>query len=427
MDQRTRTMAARAEHRSPLTDEEVHDVINSLRNITPKGASIDWDALTKLLRATAHFTHKDWAMTESNSDKLAQILFVGEKGGDETGSGSLTPGSYQAQMLERILHEGNWDGSLAHANTVHSSKSLTTPWAVLVTGVNGIRKTTAIYQPWFKVLLQEALVSPLASTGQSSSEDRSAQSEFDLDELPCGDNSFFRQLDHMITTLCNENFSILYELTATQLDSSSKNSNTGESIAVHPPKALIEQYSNLKASIFSRYRTLSELLGVLLLKEAQKSKLNIMCETSGRDIAMFHYINHLFDSNKYNKLALHFTINDLSQASQSVDDRMVKEMESGKRALESGDVVKVIYANAGGPYGSEVLEAIQADSDRVWNEQVVFQRSSCSLKDEEDVGSDWWKAEFRINAYEDKPWTIQAVKPDGSLGTVYTFGKPRQV
>ena len=31
------------------------------------------------------------------------------------------------------------------------------PWVVLVTGVNGIRKTTSVYQPWFKKALAAAL------------------------------------------------------------------------------------------------------------------------------------------------------------------------------------------------------------------------------------------------------------------------------
>ena len=142
-----------------------------------------------------------------------------------------------------------------------------------------------------------------------------------------------------------------------------------------------------------------------------------MCETSGRDIAMFHYIDHFFPD-RYNKLALHFTINDLSHAKSSVDDRMVREMKMGREALDSGDVVEVIYANAGGPYGSEVLEGVQADSDRVWDEVV--------MKGEE-VGGDWYKATMKINARADKPWTLQAVRPDGSLGTEYTFGDPRTV
>ena len=38
----------------------------------------------------------------------------------------------------------------------------------------------------------------------------------------------------------------------------------------------------------------------------------------------------------------------------SVDSRMIDEMRMGKIAVESGDVVEVIYANVGGPYGLEV-------------------------------------------------------------------------
>lgn len=307
-------------------------------------------------------------------------------------------------------------------------------WAVLVTGVNGIRKTTSMYQPWFSKVLQEALIAPPTSQ---------ATTDFAVEDLPNGHNSFFRQLDHMITTLCNENFSELYALTEAQLDDSTNNSNStipkegdgGDSdggTTDHPPKELVQQYSNLKAGIFSRYRTLSELLGVLLLKEAQKVNINTMCETSGRDIAMFHYINHFFNSTNYNKLALHFTINDLSHAKQSVDARMVQEMKLGREALASGDVVEVIYANVGGPYGSEVLEGVQADSDRVWKEVIMKQQEQDDADGGDEVtgggiGSDWYKAEMRINAFESKPWTIQAVKPDGSLGTEYTFGDPRIV
>lgn len=46
------------------------------------------------------------------------------------------------QMFERIVNEGNWDAAINHASTMKNS----VPWAVLVTGVNGIRKTTAMYQ-----------------------------------------------------------------------------------------------------------------------------------------------------------------------------------------------------------------------------------------------------------------------------------------
>ncbi len=173
----------------------------------------------------------------------------------------------------------------------------------------------------------------------------------------------------------------------------------------------------MKASIFSRYRTLSELLGALLLKEAQHANINAMCETSGRDVAMFNYIDHFFPSG-YNKLALHFTINDLSHAMRSVDERMVNEMKKGREALKSENAFDVIYANAGGPYGSEVLSSVQSDSDRVWNDFVMKG---------DGIGKDWYKATFHIEAHATNPWKIYAIRPDGSRGTEYTFGEPRSV
>lgn len=419
---RTNSMGSRAKDRTPFTPEELQDVINSLHNITPKdhAKNIDWDALERLLGDIAHLSHKDWEVTGQNSEKMANILLpTTNNGGGCDGDGLSCQNSHQ--MFERILHEGNWDGALEHANTKNNDgENMNKPWAVLVTGVNGIRKTTSVYQPWFSKVLQEALVAPEAEGG--------GKQKFDLEVLPNGDNSFFRQLDHMITTLCNEDFSMLYALTGAQLENSNDDSaakgNDTKDADNDPPKELVKQYSNLKASIFSRYRTLSELLGVLLLKEAQTANINTMCETSGRDIAMFHYIDHFF-SDKYNKLALHFTINDLSCAMQSVDARMVREMKKGKEALASEDVLEVIYANSGGPYGSEVLAGVQADSDRVW-EDVVMKKCGDD-GDGEGVGNDWYKAAMRINAHVEKPWTIQAVRPDGTLGTEYTFGDPREV
>jgi len=259
-----------------------------------------------------------------------------------------------------------------------------------------------MYQPWFSKLLGEALQSPPAA---DSKDDNPASA---LAVLPDGSNSFFRQLDHMIATLCNEDFGTLYRLTRDSMSSD-------ESAAAGPSKAVIQNYSDYKAAIFSRYRTLSELLGVVLLTEAQKIKLNCMLETSGRDVAMFHYVDHFFPADSYRKLALHFTINDIEYAKESVDQRMVQEIETGVAALEQRDVFAIIRANAGGPYGSEVLEGVQADSDRVWKEEVLSGK----------VGQDWYKATIQINAHTTEPWTAQAVRPDGSLGTEFTFG-PRK-
>ncbi|KAL7517124.1 hypothetical protein ACHAWX_002075 [Stephanocyclus meneghinianus] len=389
MVQRADSMSSRASAGEPFTDDELDDVMNSLHNITPHDASIDWDALRRLFGDIAHLSHKEWHVTDENADKMAKIL---------TPNG-LTPEA--SQMFERILHEGNWDGALAFASMRNDDKLKRfekTPWAVLVTGVNGIRKTTAMYQPWFSKALYEALIPP-----------HGMKVDFDTSSLPTGDNSFFRQLDHMITTLCNEDFSLLYALTGAQLTSDEEN--------LDPPKELIQKYSSLKASIFSRYRTLSELLGVLLLKEAQNVDINVICETSGRDVAMFHYIDHFFGKKSYNKLAIHFKINDLRCAMQSVDKRMVKEIKAGKNSL-SGNTIDVIYVNGGGPYGSEVLASVQKDSDQVWKDVV---------SKEHVVGKDWYRATLEIEAHASKPWTVRAVRADGSYGTRFEFGGDRNV
>jgi hypothetical protein len=310
------------------------------------------------------------------------------------------------QVLERILSQGNWDGAAAHAVTRTNDYDCQ-PWAVLVTGVNGIRKTTSIYQPWFPQLLQEALVCP----------PNAETTTFAPFVLPVGSNSFFRQLDHMIATLCNEDFMMLYALTKQQLDIEGATIND-------IPKSTVTKYSDLKAAIFTRYRTLAELLGAVLMKQAQLLKSNCMMETSGKDVAMFHYVDHFFgstdaangsDNCKYNKLALHFTINDLSCAQTSVDARMVREIQTGITAIDNQDVFDIIYANAGGPYGSEVLPGVQQASDDVWETQVMTAA----------VGQDWYKATIAIHAHPTEPWTAQAVKPDGTLGTKFTF-EPEQ-
>ena len=372
--ERTKNMAARAAAGDPLTDSELDDVVNSIKNIAPKETSINYDALRSLLSEIAHISHKDWTRTGNNSECFGRVLLP-----EGLSSNAI-------QMLDRILEEGNWNGAETYAVQKRTDH---TPWAVLVTGVNGIRKTTTIYQSWFPDLLAEALIAPEGyDTG------------FDRGSLPCGANSFFRQLDHMIATLCNEDFAQLYALIGKEL-------KDGE----EPTKDLMRQYSNLKAAIFTRYRTLSELLGVWLLREAQTLKSNCMMETSGRDIAMFHYVDHFFPTD-YKKLVLHFTVNDLSCAQQSVDTRMLMELKDGIEALMGMDAFKVIYANAGGPYGSEVLAGVQEASDRVWNEVVL---------NGNEIGRDWYKATITINAHQTEPWTAQAVCPDGSLGTTFSF------
>ena len=87
-------------------------------------------------------------------------------------------------------------------------------------------------------------------------------------------------------------------------------------------------------------------------------------------------------------IALHFTINDIGCAETSVDTRMIGEIETGIKAMQKGDVQELIEANAGGPYGSEVLKGVQADSDRVWNDIISDGEGSSDVEEMLEVGAD---------------------------------------
>jgi len=77
---------------------------------------------------------------------------------------------------------------------------------------------------------------------------------------------------------------------------------------------------------------------------------------------------------------------------------------------------EVVYANAGGPYGSNVLKKVQADSDRVWQN---------ILHGEAGVGHDWFKASFQISGSDKDQWTACAIKQDGTQGDIFAFPKKK--
>jgi len=349
-----------------FSDSELDSAIKSLQNITDSLTDpVDWEAVRKLLSTAAHQPHKVWSKTEEAAQVLDSIF-----------------GSNDAafrNILKRVLRDGHWDDAVdGAANRAPSAK----PWVVLVTGVNGIRKTTSIYQEWFQEVLSQALA-------------ESCSNPPDAAELPTGKNSFFRQLDHIIATAANEEFRKLYTLDD------------------------IGTYASFKDCIFARYRTIAEIWGAWIVKKAKKEHINVMVETSGRDIAMFHYINHFFQDEDYNKLVVHFTINDISFAEKSVDARMGREILAGKKANEDGAMaLDIINVNAGGPYGSKVLKQVQQDSQEVLTK--VFQGDS--------VAESWYKAMISINASDTKEWTAHATPTEssqtGTPGQVFEFVPP---
>ena len=350
------TKKAAAAARTPFGDDELDSAVRSLQTLAPEFGQCA--AVRELFAKSAHADHKMWANTEANAEELRGII-----GGPSD--------SIFRKIFMRVLQDGNFAvaESAASARTPSSK-----PWIVLVTGLNGIRKTTSVQQPWFKEVLREAL---------------GEQFEGDASELPTGGNSFFRQLDYMIATLALTEFEKLYTLRD------------------------IATYAATKDAIFARYRTAAEMLGVLLIREAQQRRMNVMVETSGRDIGMYEYVDHLFPDDSYRKLVLNFEISDIRFAERSVDARMEREMADGEMALSAGDPMAVVRANAGGPYGSAALVGVQADSRRVW--QTIVNGGPG------DVGHAWYKASVAINAESSAPWTCQAV---GSPRT-YEFGPPR--
>ena len=119
-------------------------------------------------------------------------------------------------------------------------------------------------------------------------------------------------------------------------------------------------------------------------------------------------------------MVIHFTINDIDFAEKSVDTRMLKEIESGQKVIESiiksptsNNIRDIIKVNQGGPYGSNVLKQVQRDSEQVW--KLINDPNTSS------IDSTWYKALISITARDDQPWFAQGVNSDGEYGEIHTF------
>ncbi|GMI20417.1 hypothetical protein TeGR_g7581 [Tetraparma gracilis] len=355
-------------NRLPFLPAEKSVVLSSL-SLPPSAAA----ALSSLLSRCAHLSHKNWSATLTFANELEEILGGGPSDSELFG-----------RLFPRVLEGGNWAGAREYAlpQGVEGGKikGRGKPWLVLVSGLNGIRKTTSTYQPWFADVLGDAL---------------EGQWEGGEGELPTGQNSFFRQLDFMICSLAAVDFKHMYE--------------AGGDVA---------QYSQRKAALFGRYRMISEMLGIVLVRDAVRRGMNVMLETSGRDVAMYEYVDFILDECNeagvpYNKLAINFDIDDIRFAERSVDERMGKEMRKAALALPSADLRDVVGVNMGGPYGSEVLGAVKADSERVWKEVAGGERGF----------GDWFKASVHIKGDGGGgAWTERG----GDAGAVYEFQNQTQ-
>jgi hypothetical protein len=193
--------------KTAFSSVELERVKRSLLNVLDTPEAWDWSSLLELLQRSAHLSHKDWIVTEKYAADLAAII-----------GGPGIP-SFD-RVFEHVIECGRWATAACFAqNRINHHHRL--PWVVLITGVNGIRKTSSVYQPWF----QEALKIALGNTYDGETSD-----------LPCGTNTFFRQLDYMVATVANEDFRALYEEYEDDIGT----------------------YASRKNAIFTRYRMFAE-------------------------------------------------------------------------------------------------------------------------------------------------------------------------
>lgn len=330
---------------APFSSSELDSVILSLQGLLPSASAWDLSAVRALLARVAHTSHKDWRATEAAAADLRAI--VGAPG---------DPAFDKA--FERVLCDGGWGAALRAAGEVERAGDDGKPWAVLVTGVNGARKTTSVYEAWFCEALRAGIEGEVAE-GMT---------------LPSGRNSFFRQLDFLVASVANQEFAALYDVED------------------------IGEYAALKDAVFARHRTIAEIFGALLVGCARDAGLSVMVETSGRDVGMFRYIEHFFGAGRadYRLMVIHFSVDDVRGAEESVRRRMTGEMRDGKRAR---GVREVVAANAGGPYGPEVLRSVQVESDAMW--ETV--RGGTAR-----VGNAWWKARLKVIAPSEGEWSVKA-------------------
>eukprot|EP00668_Euglena_longa_P001511 GGOE01001793.1.p1 GENE.GGOE01001793.1~~GGOE01001793.1.p1 ORF type:complete len:755 (-),score=161.01 GGOE01001793.1:258-2219(-) len=348
--ERAAAMKTAAAERVPFSEAELDRCIQSLRRLGDLG-KVDWAAVRSLLGRAAHLPHQDWAHTEAVGRELFGLL-------------SATTSDAFRHLFSWVLQGGHWEDAVAAAARRPSEDR---PWVVLVTGLNGIRKTTSLYQPWFPQALATALSSKPSTV------------------LPTGPNSFFRQLDFIMATVANEDFCELYRLSDLPL------------------------YCAAKAAIYARYRTLAEVVGMMLVREAQCHNVNVIVETSGRDVAMFHYIDALFADTNYQRLVLHFTINDLQFAERSVDVRMAQELKTGQEALQrNASAAEMVQVNTGGPYSAQALQQVRLDSDQVWLRVLRG-----------EVAADWLSASIEVHGALTEQWSVRV--DDGPIQREHAF------
>lgn len=117
--------------------------LKSLVNLDLRLEDDVWDSVTRLISSTAHLPAEEWPKSYK---EWSQSLFAQTV--DDTEYIKFQ------RLFGKFLSSGGWEKALLAAQRRPEDYK---PWLVVVSGISGIRKKHSVMQPWFRVLIEEAI------------------------------------------------------------------------------------------------------------------------------------------------------------------------------------------------------------------------------------------------------------------------------
>jgi hypothetical protein len=239
-------------------------------------------------------------------------------------------------LFPRFFEDSNLKNAIKH--TIDNEYRDIKPWVVVIMGLNGIRKTTAMKDDQIKTLIYEALPKKI-------------QDYYDKDFMPSANNSFFRQLDFIVPSLASKFFEMLKDLNS------------------------IDLYKLGKHKIFSTYGLFFGNWLNIISNCIGSVGCNMLIEATGQNYLQSHLINRneKFSAyNKYNKLIIRFSITEdnLSIIGDTIDKRFEEEFANLKKSKSLYDITKAIIG------GSTTTKVYTYNKLKTSSYKTVFEASN---------------------------------------------------
>lgn len=448
----------------------VERALQSLGNLDLRLEDDAWDSVARLITSTAHLGPEVWAPTYKT---WSQSLFA------------QTVDDYEYVKFQRLfggfLSSGNWEKALLAAQQRPETYK---PWVVVASGISGIRKKHSIMQPWFRILVDEAIGNAEEWAAAKQANANATEQRYFLSmkpELPAvgladlcdcprdsnprtqleptklsshraqptrhvslprcrprgADDSFFLQMSPLIARLANEELDALYSgETSSKL---ADGADGGVSIRIFD----LQSFTAAKAHLWNQFRTYAQMVAGIALAKATTLRMNVIIEDHGFDTSTINYLDCglsscPFSSANYRRLFLHFEPSgDLSVPRKAIDKRLGCEMADGRHALKETTIPakrieKLIGAVRGGALASRDLQEARELSYNTWLEV---------LHDDTKRYAGWRKAVVAVHPVNDASdrlkeasWTMHAPRHSSAPRLpiadepIYTFDeKPDEV